>query len=222
MPRAKKLSLLDGLSQHKVEYTPICFDNGETQYTSEDVRLCVEDYYRSAEKTIVKNRKALNEEYKNRIDPEFKKDIKDDVPHTPEQLRVAEIKASGDYMFIIQVAKSRNELDLMRDLRIQLHSVDENLGCSKIDLMQRKIGDLVAKPTLTYQDMAEIRFTISTLKDLNEQPSTNVNVGQLNVALNQKAEEIEKMAEQVQEPSLKDIRTQALKESIEVEYKEKA
>jgi hypothetical protein len=214
MPRSKKLSLLDGLSQHKVEYTPICFDNGETQYTSEDVRLCVEDYYRSAEKTIIKNRKELNEEYKNRIDPEFKKDIKDDIPHTPEQLRVAEIKASGDYMFIIQVAKSRNELDLMRDLRIQLHSIDENLGCSKIDLMQRKIGDLVAKPTLTYQDMAEIRFTINTLKDLNEQPSTNVNIGQFNAVLNQKAEDVEKMADKTPEPSLKDIRKNVIEAEI--------
>lgn len=221
MPRTKKLSLIDGLSQHKIDYTPICFDNGETQYTSEDVRLCVEDYYRSAEKSVVKNRKNLNETYKDDIDPEYKKDIKDDVPHTPEQIRVAEIKASGDYFFIIQVAKSRNELDLMRDLRIKLHTVDEKLGCSKIDLMQQKISDLITKPSLTYQDMAEIRFAMNTLKDLNEQPSTNVNIGQLNMALNQSAEKTEKVVEAMKTESIRDIREKALKGVVDIPYEER-
>lgn len=222
MPRSKKLSLLDSLSQHKTEYTPIYFDNGETQYTSDDVRLCVEDYYRSAEKTIIQNRKDLNEIHKNDIDPNFRKNVEDDVPHTPEQLRVAEIKASGDYYFIIQVAKSRNELDLMRDMRIKLHSIDKDTGFSKIDLIQNRICDLVSKPCLSYQEMAQIRFDMNTLKDINEQPSTNVNIGQLNAVLNQSSEKTEKIAESIKEPSLKEIRSQALQNnSVDAEFTEK-
>jgi hypothetical protein len=221
MPRAKKLNLLDSLSQRKIEYTPILFDNGETQYSSDDVRLCVEDYYRSAEQSIKQNRRVANEVYKNDINPKYKKNIKEDIPHTPEQIRVDEIKKSGDYYFIIQVAKARNELDLMRDLRIKMHTIDEDTGFSKIDLMQNKICDLVSKQSLTYQDMAEIRFTINTLKSINEQASTNVNIGQLNMALNQSAQQAEKVAETVREPTIQDVREKALKGIIDVPYEDK-
>ena len=205
----KKAVVETGNQYDKMEFSPIYFDDGKVQYSSDDVKLVVEDYYRQAENSINDRRNAQfrrKELYRNK-DSDRVWRIQTTNP------KVQEIIDAGDYEWIIEVARSRNEIDPNRELRLALFKRENKK--TAFEEMIDYVNTIARKPDKTYEEMSRANFNLKLIKILSEQPrmptpsiGTINNITQIN--------NTEKPAEKVPETSLKDIRAQALKDAIDI------
>lgn len=199
MPRKNLITT----TETRQEYSPIFFADNEVQYSSEDVRLVVEDYYRQAEYSIEENR--------NRVKCQSRYNKTGDGRHmkksSDRNARVEEIRKAGDYNWIVSIARSRNEIDPNKDLRVKIFQ--RRTGGSTYDLMLNYIDDILRKPDKSYEEMSRANFNLKILKMLGEQPRSSINFT-INNTTNNNAPE-EKPAEKVYDISA--IRKEA-RESI--------
>lgn len=178
-------------------YAPIKFDNGDIIYSSEDVKIVVEDYYRQAERSIETRRTQSKYFFYNEKQKEALKNGKYALEPTlsREEKILARIKEEGDYNWIIRVCKARNEIDPMRELRFMLNKKRLN-GKSTIDMMEEEIKEIAGNPNKSYVDMARAKFNLDFLEKLSKTMNTpNVTIN--NIVKNETVQESEKKAEKV-------------------------
>ena len=205
----KKALVETGNDYDKMEFSPIYFDDGKVQYSSEDVKMVVDDYYRQAENSINDRRNASL----RRKDMYYNKESGRVWRIQTTNPKVQEIMNNGDYEWIIEVARSRNEIDPNRELRLALFKRENKK--TAFEEMIDYVNTIARKPDKTYEEMSRANFNLKLIKILSEQPrmptpsiGTINNITQINNS--------EKPAEKVPETSLKDIRAQALKDAIDV------
>lgn len=168
------------------DFTPILFENGSS-YTAQEVEWVCLDYLAAAERTIDRKRHRVRymKDLRNGLletTPGNRKKVGTQVVLDDERSKfIREVKENGDYMWIICVALSRNQIDPMHATRIKMYSMDYNTGKTLVDTMMEEYLSILANKDRTYQDMAKAKFIRGELEILSKrviQPGqAQVNVG---------------------------------------------
>ena len=168
------------------DFTPILFENGSS-YTAQEVEWVCLDYLAAADRTI--DRKRHRVRYKN----DYRKGLLETTPGNRKKVGteivldddkskfIREVKENGDYMWIVCVALSRNQIDPMHATRIKMYSMDYNTGKTMVDTMMDEYLEILRNKDRSYQDMARAKFIRGELELLSKrviQPGqAQVNVG---------------------------------------------
>lgn len=168
------------------DFTPILFENGSS-YTAQEVEWVCLDYLAAAERTIDRKRHRVRymKDLRNGLletTPGNRKKVGTQVVLDDERSKfIREVKENGDYMWIICVALSRNQIDPMHATRIKMYSMDYNTGKTLVDTMMEEYLSILSNKDRTYQDMAKAKFIRGELEILSKrviQPGqAQVNVG---------------------------------------------
>lgn len=168
------------------DFTPILFEDGSS-YSAQEVEWVCLDYLAAAERTI--DRKRHRARYQRDLQkgllkttPGNTKKVGTQIVLDDEKSKfIREVKDNGDYMWIICVALSRNQIDPMHATRIKMYSMDYNTGKSLVDKMMDEYLSILANKDRSYQDMAKAKFIRGELELLSKrviQPGqAQVNVG---------------------------------------------
>lgn len=169
------------------DFTPILFEDGSS-YTAEEVEWVCLDYLAAAERTIdrKRHRARWQKEYKaGRLEttPGNTKKVGTQIVLDDDRSKfIREVKNNGDYMWIVSVALSRNQIDPMHATRIKMYSMDYKTGKSLVDNMMEEYVNILSDPDRSYQDMAKAKFIRGELEVLSKrvmqtaQPQINVGI----------------------------------------------
>ena len=169
------------------DFTPILFEDGSS-YTAEEVEWVCLDYLAAAERTIdrKRHRARWQKEYKaGRLEttPGNTKKVGTQIVLDDDRSKfIREVKNNGDYMWIVSVALSRNQIDPMHATRIKMYSMDYTTGKSLVDNMMEEYVKILSDPDRSYQDMAKAKFIRGELELLSKRiiqsgpPQINVGV----------------------------------------------
>ena len=168
------------------DFTPILFEDGSS-YTAEEVEWVCLDYLAAAERTIdrKRHRARWQKEYKaGRLEttPGNTKKVGTQIVLDDDRSKfIREVKNNGDYMWIVSVALSRNQIDPMHATRIKMYSMDYKTGKSLVDNMMEEYVNILSDPDRSYQDMAKAKFIRGELEVLSKRviqtTPTQINVG---------------------------------------------
>lgn len=169
------------------DFTPILFEDGSS-YTAEEVEWVCLDYLAAAERTIDRKR------HRARYQRDLQKGLLQTTPGNTKKVGtqivldddrskfIREVKNNGDYMWIVSVALSRNQIDPMHATRIKMYSMDYKTGKSLVDNMMEEYVNILSDPDRSYQDMAKAKFIRGELELLSKRviqsgpPQINVGV----------------------------------------------
>jgi hypothetical protein len=169
------------------DFTPILFEDGSS-YTAEEVEWVCLDYLAAAERTIDRKR------HRARYQRDLQKGLLQTTPGNTKKVGtqivldddrskfIREVKNNGDYMWIVSVALSRNQIDPMHATRIKMYSMDYKTGKSLVDKMMEEYVNILSDPDRSYQDMAKAKFIRGELELLSKRviqsgpPQINVGV----------------------------------------------
>lgn len=169
------------------DFTPILFEDGSS-YTAEEVEWVCLDYLAAAERTIDRKR------HRARYQRDLQRGLLQTTPGNTKKVGtqivldddrskfIREVKNNGDYMWIVSVALSRNQIDPMHATRIKMYSKDYKTGKSLVDNMMEEYVAILSNPDRNYQDMAKAKFIRGELEVLSKrvmqtaQPQINVGI----------------------------------------------
>lgn len=203
------------------DFSPILFENGSS-YSAEEVEWVCLDYLAAAERTIDRKR------HRARYSRDLRKGLLETTPGNHKKVGtqivldderskfIREVKENGDYMWIVCVALSRNQIDPMHATRIKMYSIDYNTGKSLVDKMMEEYIEILANKDRSYQDMAKAKFIRGELELLSKrviQPGqAQVNVG---VVINSPDKKVEPAKAQVIDVPVKGLKRVKDTEAVE-------
>ena len=168
------------------DFSQILFEDGSS-YTAQEVEWVCLDYLAAAERTIDRKRhraRYMRDFMAGKIEttPGNRKKVGTEIVLDDKKSKfIREVKENGDYMWIVCVALSRNQIDPMHATRIKMYSMDYKTGKSLVDTMMEEYLSILSNKDRTYQDMAKAKFIRGELELLAKrviQPGqAQVNVG---------------------------------------------